>query len=285
MIRIQPASPPLQAFVRCYVDNHIDCRMHSIIQPVAARTSPVIEFTFGDPYIVQIRAQHESERAHGVAVVGAQTYRRVDLNLQGRVESFVILFHPGGLSRLFSIPADLLTDRHFEGRSVLGESVDELRSQLGEARSFAQRIRIVENYLAKRASMPRTARAVADVASAMVRNRGAVRIAAMAESAGLSVRQFERNFASQLGMSPRLYACIARFEAAVECKKRSPDLRWVHIAHELGYHDQAHMVHDFQRLSGSSPAESASRIDIFALEDGDPFVPDLPVRRDRAISI
>jgi hypothetical protein len=82
MIRIEPASPPLQALVRCYVENHGDCRTHSIIQPVA-RTAPVIEFTFGDLYIVQIRAQSESERAYGVAVVGAQTHRRVDLTLQG----------------------------------------------------------------------------------------------------------------------------------------------------------------------------------------------------------
>ena len=45
-------------------------------------------------------------------------------------------------------------------------------------------------------------------------------------------------------------------------------LRWIDIAHELGYHDQAHMVHDFQRLAGSNPADAASRMDMFALDDG-----------------
>jgi len=28
---------------------------------------------------------------------------------------------------------------------------------------------------------------------------------------------------------------------------------WTNIAHELGYHDQMHMVHDFKLFSGQSP--------------------------------
>src|SRR4029077_20426427 len=118
MIRVEPASARLQPFVRCYVHNEADCRVHAIVQPITARTAPVIEFTFGDPYEVEIRGESRAETAHGVAVVGAQTYRRVDLTMRGHVETFVIVFQPAGLFRLFSVPADLLTDEHFEGRSV-----------------------------------------------------------------------------------------------------------------------------------------------------------------------
>jgi AraC-like DNA-binding protein len=249
----------------------IDCRVHSILQAAAARTDQLIEFTFGNPYLVQLRSAAACEKAHNVAIVGAQTHRRVDLTLQGRVESFVILFQPGGLSRLFSIPADLLTDGHFEGRSVLGKSVDELRSQLGESRSFSERIRIVERYLLKQARTDWTRRSFIDVAKALTASRGPVRIAAMASSTGLGIRQFERKFTSEMGLSPRQYACIARFEAALEFKRRSPDLRWIQIAHEFGYHDQAHLVHDFQRLAGSSPVDTASRTALFSvIDDGHP---------------
>jgi AraC-like DNA-binding protein len=266
MIRVEPASARLRPFIRCYVHVDADCGAHSIVQPVGARTAPAVEFTFGDPYKVEIRAESRCETAHGVAVIGAQTHRRVDLTLRGHVETFVIVFQPGGLFRLFSVPADLLTDAHFEGQSVLGRSADDLRSRLGESRSFSERIRIVERDLTRRPTVANTERSVIDVANAVLGSRGALRIAAMAESAGLSVRQFERRFASQIGMSPKLFACVARFEAALECKRRSAGLRWIDIAHELGYHDQAHMVHDFQRLAGSNP-DAASRMDMVTLND------------------
>jgi AraC-like DNA-binding protein len=177
----------------------------------------------------------------------------------------VIVFQPGALFRLFSIPANLLTDAHFEGRSVLGRSVDDLRSRLGESPSFSERIRIVESCLTRRLTVESTEQSVIDVAKAVLGSRGALRIGAMAESAGLSVRQFERRFASQIGMSPKLFACVARFEAALEYKRCSAGLRWIDIAHELGYHDQAHMVHDFQRLGGSNP-DAASRMEMLIAE-------------------
>jgi AraC-like DNA-binding protein len=64
-------------------------------------------------------------------------------------------------------------------------------------------------------------------------------------------------------VSPKVYARIARFEAALKNKMQSPGMRWTDIAHELGYHDQMHMVHDFQQLSGSSPSDVAPRLDMF----------------------
>jgi AraC-like DNA-binding protein len=43
----------------------------------------------------------------------------------------------------------------------------------------------------------------------------------------------------------------------------APDTRWTDVAHALGYHDQMHMVHDFNRLSGDSPTAIGSQLDMF----------------------
>jgi AraC-like DNA-binding protein len=49
----------------------------------------------------------------------------------------------------------------------------------------------------------------------------------------------------------------------VKRKMTSPELRWTAIAHELGYHDHMHMVHDFRQLAGSTPSDIAPKLDIF----------------------
>ena len=48
-------------------------------------------------------------------------------------------------------------------------------------------------------------------------------------------------------------ARIVRFEAALKTKAASPQLSWTTIAHQFGYHDQMHLVHDFKQLSGEAP--------------------------------
>ena len=85
----------------------------------------------------------------------------------------------------------------------------------------------------------------------------------LAHSAGLSARQFERRFRHEIGVAPKLYSRIVRFEAALRSKSATPARRWADIAHALGYHDQMHMVHDFNRLAGDSPTTIGSQLDMF----------------------
>ena len=81
----------------------------------------------------------------------------------------------------------------------------------------------------------------------MLRSKGAVRIDEIAFHAALSVRQFERRFAGEAGMPPKLFAQTARFQNALDAKRLSPSRSWLSVAHELGYFDQMHMIRDFQR--------------------------------------
>ena len=95
----------------------------------------------------------------------------------------------------------------------------------------------------------------------IVSNQGRVRILDLASHAGLGLRQFERRFADDIGISPKLYARIVRFEAAIRKRTVSSCVNWTTIAHELGYHDQMHMIHDFQLLSGESPTPLAPHLE------------------------
>jgi transcriptional regulator GlxA family with amidase domain len=98
------------------------------------------------------------------------------------------------------------------------------------------------------------------IANRFLLERGALRVDDAAESAGLSIRQFERRFITQVGLSPKHYARIARFDAALEAKVTAPRRLWTEIAHEFGYYDQMHLVRDFETFAGESPARFVGRI-------------------------
>jgi AraC-like DNA-binding protein len=263
VFRTARPAPGLRQLVRYYYQFDVDLRGRTLLQPVPARSPQAIEFTFGTPYMVRRLARGSVERAHAVALIGAQTFRRVDLIMQGKVDAFTVVFQPGGLFRLFSLPAQLVTNDHFEGQLALGRRLGELERRLGDVTSFHDRVRIADDWLCARRpvvdAMTHMARAAAEVLS----RSGCIRVADLARSAGIGVRQFERRFVHEIGVTPKLYARIARFEAALRRKAAAPEMRWTDIAHALEYHDQMHMVHDFNRLSGASPTVIGGQLDMF----------------------
>jgi AraC-like DNA-binding protein len=269
LTNVHQPSVHLKRFVLFYAHTKRDCSTQTFVQPVPARTPQVMEFTLGDPFEVRCDGASTLERSHPVTIVGAQTHRRVCLAMRGQVESFVIVFQPGGLSALFALPADLLTDRHFEARSVLGPTIDRLWSQIGECLSFAERARVADRYLLQRSSGSDSGDSVLAAARYVLSQPGSQRVATMANRSGLSIRQFERRFVTQMGLPPKSYARVARFEAALRAKMRTPHRRWTDIAHDLGYHDQMHMVHDFRQLAGATPATIAPQLDMFVRDQID----------------
>ena len=262
IVSSQPALA-LRDLIRYYyqVETHVIDRTE--MQPVPARSPQAIEFTFGAPYEVRRVDRGVSRSAYPIALIGAQTFRRVELVMHGRIDAFTIVFQPAGVFRLFSIPAEELTNNDFDGEAVLGRGFGELARRLGDVLSFSDRVRVANEYLCGRRSAVESVGAVARTASQVLRSGGCVRVSALAHAAGLSVRQFERRFRHEIGIGPKLYARIVRFEAALRRKAAAPKMHWTDIAQDLGYHDQMHMVHDFNRLSGDSPTAICGQLDMF----------------------
>ena len=88
----------------------------------------------------------------------------------------------------------------------------------------------------------------------MLDRNGAIRIGEIADHARLSVRQYERRFLEEVGLTPKTFARTRRFQRAFDAKRFFPQRTWLSIAHEFGYFDQMHMVRDFQILGGDAPS-------------------------------
>jgi AraC-like DNA-binding protein len=233
------------------------------LQLVPARSPQIIEFMFGTPYRVNHLDGRDIYNVFPIAVVGARTSRNCELLLQGKVDAFTITFQPGGLAAIFSVPAIELTDADFDGATVLGRGVSELYLRLAEVCTFTDRVRVADDYLMTRSSSVNSISNMAKAAVHVMRNNGCVRVEDLAHAAGLGTRQLERRFRQEIGMGPKMYCRVIRFEAALKLKAIAPSMHWTQIAHALGYHDQMHMVHDFTVLSGGAPTSVGTRLDMF----------------------
>jgi len=274
----------LEPFVRFYVQRDVRLGGATVVHPVPARPAPMIVFDFNDPTNILHYAQNEVQKSPRAVVVGPQTYRRLEMQLRGALDTFVIGFQPDGIYRLFSVPTSELTDFDCEAHSVLGSMITKLGERLGNAKSFAERVQFVEEVLLPRALLSGGRDGMSAAAHGIILASGRARIPDLASKAGLGIRQFERRFLLQIGMRPKLFARVARFEAELEYKARFGNRSWADVAHSFGYHDQMHMVHDFAEFTGATPSETLDQLEgvyveqIKSLRSGGPPPPDDPLR-------
>ena len=149
---------------------------------------------------------------------------------------------------------------------MLGASVAQLEQMLGAARTFSERVRMADRCLVRHALKSPGFDRISAAAAQMLSASGNSRVSQVAADSGLSVRQFERCFVQQLGVNPKLFARIVRFEAALDSKARSSIKSWTDVAHEFGYYDQMHMVHDFDIFTGGTPTKILGEIEILFRE-------------------
>jgi len=173
------------------------------------------------------------------AFVAGQITGPLLLRSRGDTRIFGVRFHPHGASQVLKMPMP----------DVTGSFVD-LQGFSGGDPSFEGQIAQFEKLAGVREDEDLL---VTHAVSRMVDAGGIVEIAAFAAMAGISCRQFERRFLSLVGLPPKLFCRIQRFQkifAALE----QPGTNWVNAAIECGYYDQAHLIRDFKEFTGRTPS-------------------------------
>ena len=70
---------------------------------------------------------------------------------------------------------------------------------------------------------------------------------------GYSHRRFIEVFRAAVGLGPKLYCRVLRFQGALDLVAARPEAALVDVALEAGYSDQPHFQREFRELAGVSP--------------------------------
>jgi AraC-like DNA-binding protein len=189
----------------------------------------------------------------GAILVGPQSeYFVIDTAEQREVMG--VHFRPGGVFP-FAGPAGEVTDAHVPLDALWGNEGRRLRERLLEADSDASRFRILEAALIGQAccSLERHP-AVALALGEFARVPHARRVAEVRAEAGLSHRRFVQLFRDAVGLTPKLYCRIRRFQEVLQRVAAGRAIEWTGLALDCGYYDQAHFARDFRAFSGLNPS-------------------------------
>jgi AraC-like DNA-binding protein len=82
---------------------------------------------------------------------------------------------------------------------------------------------------------------------------GAARMDRLTHDVNLSPRQLDRRFLAAVGLPPKAFARIVRFQAVLAAYRNSDFTRWADLALQCGFYDQAHLANEFRRFAGAPP--------------------------------
>lgn len=85
------------------------------------------------------------------------------------------------------------------------------------------------------------------------KNRGDLQVYTLYNDLQISERQFQRRFKRQVGLTPKLFSRIIRFQSAFNQVHSQNYRQLSDVAFDNGYADQSHFIRDFKEFAGLSP--------------------------------
>lgn len=185
-------------------------------------------------------------------VVGARG--RYDLvDTQDMKELVGVVFRPGGAAPFLSEDAGAFFERFIALEDVL--SCREIRALLQEQPSTGQKLLALEHWLeAGLAGRIPQRKPVAVQAMSLLRQHS-VRNAAQLLS--MSERRLHQIMKTEVGLSPKVWSRVQRFQHAVRLLQARTEPRWEQLALACGFYDQSHFCNEFKAFSGIDPGTYA----------------------------
>ena len=189
------------------------------------------------------------ERQPASLIVG-QMLAPICLGYRGQAGVAAIRLRPSAARAVVRCSAAELTNRAVDLEDIFGSTAI-LRERLAAAADDGVRVRLLEGWLS---SIVRSgpAREIDLAVTEIAASAGTIGLAGVAAATGLSLRQLERRFLTDVGLSPKAFARLVRLQAALRRVAEGQPL--ADVAHACGYYDQPHMTRDFGRLAETSPA-------------------------------
>lgn len=192
-----------------------------------------------------------------------QTIKPVQVSYRQSFSIIVFCFEPYALRYLFGIDASQLTDTCIDFDMI----DNKLGISLEDNTDTPSRISTITDYLIRTES--RLKRSVDDriafSTGKMIRQAGNVSLQELREELYLTERTFERQFLQYVGVTPKVFSKICRFNHAIKKLENKQFENLTQLAYSSGYADQSHFIRHFKDFTSMTPTEYLALIDTKAL--------------------
>lgn len=249
---------PLSRFIEIFVyfdDAAFEHRLDRFLPN--GDTEILIDFHDAPQYIYDNESLKEIQACHHVWASGLRT-EPITIPAGNKSEMMVISFKKGMAASFFPFPMEEIADSVVDAGLVWGVDFGHLRERLLATGDIDLRFKMVEDFLLGEFQQNLHIDPCIEFAvSEMTLRPDALSIARMNEQIGYSQKHFTAMFRRHVGVTPKSYLKIMRFQKAVRTIDSTDEIDWGNIALECGFYDQSHFINDFKHFAGFTPEHYA----------------------------
>ncbi|TIH19282.1 AraC family transcriptional regulator [Marinifilum sp. JC120] len=215
-------------------------------------TGKEVTFHYGAPLSLEYRDGEIEKlpRAHLICLRSKSAILRAS----SKTKFISIRFRTGAFRYFCPIPAEQLADSFIDAGELLGAESRLLAQQIDEANDFQERVRFIEAYLLKRLHpLLDNGRHIDHAVDSFYYDHSFVRPVNISDQVGMGVRQFQRMFKTAMGVTPKRFIRLSRFQHTVKSLLLIGADDMLGTALEHGYYDQSHFIRDFKEFTGQTP--------------------------------
>lgn len=196
------------------------------------------------------------EREYSSTIIAGIQTSNIFLDSFSRLSTMHVVLRAGALPALFNIPAYAFKNQIVALDTIAGSGISALRDRLIEATSPDDKFDLLETFLLSQLDQAYQPNPAIIYSVNQLKNRnGALSVTEIRDKVGYSHRRYSELFKKLVGVTPKHYARICRFQHVLSSIQRINAPDWSSIAIDSGYYDQPHFIHDFKSFSGLSPTE------------------------------
>ena len=245
--------PPLSDFVEMFwlLEGHTQAAPERALP--TATVELIIDLRQDSLRVFNRQHPNRVQSFHGAMICGPHSeFFVIDA---ARDESVLgVHFKPGGAFPFLKLPLGELHNAHVSLETLWGAPALSLREQLLEAKTPKEKFHILEKCLSAQLSRPLAQHPAVAFALQEFQHVPHMRtIAEVTQQIGFSQRHFIQVFCNEVGLTPKQFCRVQRFQEVLRRLWKKQRLDWVDVALSCGYYDQAHFINDFQAFSGLNP--------------------------------
>jgi len=178
-----------------------------------------------------------------------------NLVFSGYIDFICIIFQPAGAKAFFKMPLNELNNSYVSLDTLNDSELLKLEQRLDETTDDLACVKLIEQFLIHRIYQldKYNDKRINAVINSIC--NGEMNVDRLAETACLSYKQFKRVFTENIGVNPKNFLQIARFQKLHHLLQLHTNMTLPELADECNYYDKSHLVKELKNFSGFTPAE------------------------------
>ena len=215
----------------------------------------VLTFPIGCPQLIFHRGKPlfipELGKSQDNFTISGQVNFPAHLKTDSKLDMIVAVFYPHTISIFIETPPSTFYNQEISGYDIGNRQLNEIANKILNCESALYGVRFLEDWLMTRLRHSLNIERIGYSLETLLLNPS-ITITALADTACLSKKQYERIFREYIGMNPKEYARVVRFQKSMHMMQQG-NIKYADIAVASGYSDQSHLIREFKSITGHTP--------------------------------